>query len=268
MTTHKPHLSLSLSLLLSFLTIIPPITANTEKVIFTAPPPISLETLTSSSSAAAAAFNHNSLPVLGPSTSFSIRTNLTRVFPHNTSDNEQQDEQQRGYPSWLVLEDLTPGQRYELRVCWSALEPTEFSLDIYPLNTILSTPHLLQSLSQHTTSLSLSPSLSTPKQQQQQPQQHQDSQKPPPNETSILLLRVLAAADYFSHHQSLMKDPPPPVLVDLILDPYIYNVLPQSLVPTVCYLVVVGIASWFVARWAAKALTAIAGSDDKDKKQN
>ncbi|KAH0499111.1 hypothetical protein TgHK011_006327 [Trichoderma gracile] len=80
-------------------------------------------------------------------------------------------------------------------------------------------------------------------------------------------MRVLAAADYFSHHQSLMKDPPP-VLVDLILDPYIYNLLPQSLVPTVCYLVVVGIASWFVARWAAKSLTAIAASDEKEKKQN
>ncbi|OTA06617.1 hypothetical protein A9Z42_0073770 [Trichoderma parareesei] len=141
-------------------------------------------------------------------------------------------------------------------------EPTEFSLDIYPLNTILSNPHLLRSPSQHATSLSLS----TPNQQQSQ--QYQHSQKSSPNETSILLLRVLAAADYFSHHQSLMKDPPPPVLVDLILDPYIYNVLPQSLVPKVCYLVVVGIASWFVARWAAKALTAIAGSDDKDKKQN
>ncbi|KAK1240748.1 hypothetical protein MKX07_006181 [Trichoderma sp. CBMAI-0711] len=214
MTTHKPNLSLSL--LLSFLTIITPTTANTEKVIFTAPPPISLETLTSSSSAAA--FNRSNLPVLGPSTSLSIRTNLTRVFlPKIITDSEQQDEQQqRGYPSWLVLEDLTPGQRYELRVCWSALH----------------------------------------------------SQKSSPNETSILLLRVLAAADYFSHHQSLMKDPPPPVLVDLILDPYIYNVLPQSLVPKVCYLVVVGIASWLVARWAAKALTAIAGSDDKDKKQN
>ncbi|KAL7819755.1 hypothetical protein V8C26DRAFT_427680 [Trichoderma gracile] len=261
MTTHKPHLSLSL--VLSLLTLIHTTTANTEKVIFTAPPPISLDTLSSSS-----AVNYDNLPVLGPSTSFSIRTNLTRIFPpHIADDKEQGDEQQRGYPSWLVLKDLTPGQRYELRVCWSALktlnshdskEPTEFSLDIYPLTTILSSPHLLQSLSHHTTSLSpLTPN---------QPPQHQQNQLSP-NETSILLLRVLAAADYFSHHQSLMKDPPP-VLVDLILDPYIYNVLPQSLVPTVCYLLVVGIASWFVARWAAKSLAAIAASDEKEKKQN
>lgn len=137
-------------------------------------------------------------------------------------------------------------------------EPTEFSLDIYPLNTILSNPHLLQSLSQHATSLSPS---------NQQPQHHHHPQHPSSDETSILLLRVLAAADYFSHHQSLMKDPPP-VLVDLILDPYVYNVLPQSLVPTACYLVVVGIASWFVARWAAGALAAIAGPDGREKKQD
>ncbi|KAL7803388.1 hypothetical protein V8C44DRAFT_344251 [Trichoderma aethiopicum] len=246
MKAHKPHLTL----LLPILALLSPITtANTEKVIFTAPPPISLETISSS----ALNNNNNNLPVLGPSTSLSIRTNLTRVFPPSTTTND--DEQQRGYPSWLVLQDLVPGQRYELRVCWSALEPTDFSLDIYPLNTILSTPHLLQSLSQHATSLSLS---------NQQPQHHHH---PSSDETSILLLRVLAAADYFSHHQSLMKDPPP-VLVDLILDPYVYNVLPQSLVPTVCYLVVVGVASWFVARWAAGALAAIAGSDDRGKKQD
>ncbi|KAH0499110.1 hypothetical protein TgHK011_006326 [Trichoderma gracile] len=134
MTTHKPHLSLSL--LLSLLTLIPPTTANTEKVIFTAPPPISLEILSSSS-----AVNYNNLPVLGPSTSFSIRTNLTRIFPTTTTNGEEDEQQQhRGYPSWLVLKDLIPGQRYELRVCWSALEPTEFSLDIYPLTTILSSP--------------------------------------------------------------------------------------------------------------------------------
>jgi hypothetical protein len=66
-----------------------------------------------------------------------------------------------------------------------------------------------------------------------------------------------------------MKDPPP-VLVDLILDPYLYNVLPQSLVPTVGYLVVVGVVSWFVAKWVASSLTAIASSanNDQTKKQN
>ncbi|PKK50680.1 hypothetical protein CI102_8115, partial [Trichoderma harzianum] len=226
--THNPHhhsspISLTRSLLLiPFLSLISPSHANTEKAIFTAPPPTSLSSLD--------AAIHQDLPVLGPSTSWSIRTNLSRVFPLN-----QQDEQQ-GYPSWLLLDNLTPGQRYELRVCWSALEPTAFTLDTYPLTTVLSTPALLQSLTQH----------AKPTHQHQSHQiEDQPLKNSSPNnddENSVLLLRVLAAADYFSHHSSLMKDPPP-VLVDLILDPYLYNVLPQSLVPTVCYLVVVGVVS-------------------------
>lgn len=66
-----------------------------------------------------------------------------------------------------------------------------------------------------------------------------------------------------------MKDPPP-VLVDLILDPYLYNVLPQSLVPTVCYIVIVSIVSWFVARWVSNSLVSVASSGDTDqaKKHN
>nr|WNZ75805.1 hypothetical protein [Trichoderma harzianum] len=243
---HSKPISLTKSLLLiPFLSLISPSHANTEKVIFTAPPPASLSSLD--------AAIHKDLPALGPSTSWSIRTNLSRVFPLN-----QQDEEQ-GYPSWLLLDNLTPGQRYELRVCWSALEPTAFTLDTYPLNTVRSTPALLQSLTQNAKSA-------------HQHQSHQSSQEgSPPNndDNSVLLLRVLAAADYFSHHPSLMKDPPP-VLVDLILDPYLYNVLPQSLVPTVCYLVVVGVVSWFVAKWVASSLTAIASStkSDQTKKQN
>ncbi|KAL6811060.1 hypothetical protein GGI42DRAFT_206999 [Trichoderma sp. SZMC 28013] len=249
--THHQSKPISLTtslLLLPFLALISPSHANTEKTIFTAPPSASLPL----SSLDAAIHNH--LPVLGRSTSYSIRTNLSRVFP--------QDEQQ-GHPSWLLLDNLTPGQRYELRVCWSALEPTAFTLDTYPLTTVLSTPALLQSLTQHAKSA-----------HQHQPHQIEDqSQKDSSpnndNDNSVLLLRVLAAADYFSHHSSLMKDPPP-VLVDLILDPYVYNVLPQSLVPTVCYFVVVGIVSWFVARWVASSLTAIASSakSDQTKKQN
>ncbi|KAL5092542.1 hypothetical protein Trisim1_001095 [Trichoderma cf. simile WF8] len=246
---HSKPISLTRSLsifLLPFLSLISPSHANTEKVIFTAPPPSSLSSLDSAI--------QQDIPVLGPSTSWSLRTNLSRVFPLN-----QQDDDEQGYPSWLLLDNLTPGQRYELRVCWSALEPTAFTLDTYPLTTILSTPALLQSLTQHAKSI-----------HQHQPHQNNQKVSSPNNEDhSVLLLRVLAAADYFSHHSSLMKDPPP-VLVDLILDPYLYNVLPQSLLPTVCYLVVVGVVSWFVAKWVAGSLTAIASSakSGQTKKQN
>lgn len=145
----------------------------------------------------------------------------------------------------------------------SSKQPTAFTLDTYTLSTIFSTPSLLQSLTQHTTST----------QQPGDERDHQEKRSNHPltaaNGSSVLLLRVLAAADYFSHHSSLMQDPPP-VLVDLILDPYLYNVLPQSLVPTVGYIVVISVVSWFVARWVSNSLVSVAGSGDSDqaKKQN
>lgn len=42
----------------------------------------------------------------------------------------------------------------------------------------------------------------------------------------------------------------PPVLVDIILDPYVLNVLPRSLVPTAAYILVVAVASWFLSKGA------------------
>ncbi|PTB39905.1 hypothetical protein M441DRAFT_58747, partial [Trichoderma asperellum CBS 433.97] len=244
---HQP--SSIVFLLLPFLSLLSPALANTEKAIFTAPEPITLSNIPP-------ALDGQNIPVLGPSTRWSIRTNLTRVFPLPQEEIEEEEEQ--GYPSWLLLDNLKPGQRYELRVCWSALQPTAFTLDTYTLSTIFSTPSLLQSLTQHTTST----------QQQGDEEGHQQKRSNRPltaeNGSSVLLLRVLAAADYFSHHSSLMKDPPP-VLVDLILDPYLYNVLPQSLVPKVCYIVVVSIVSWFVARWVSNSLVSVASSGDTDQ---
>lgn len=68
-----------------------------------------------------------------------------------------------------------------------------------------------------------------------------------------MLLRVLASADYYTDDAGLMANPPP-VLVDLILDPFIFNVLPRSLAPTVGYVIAVAGASWFVARAIASLL--------------
>jgi len=85
---------------------------------------------------------------------------------------------------------------------------------------------------------------------------------------SLLLLQIKASADYFTGDKSLMKDPPP-VLVDLILDPYLLNVIPRSLVPTAGYIAVIAVASWFVSRSIASKLKAIAiTTDDADKKEN
>jgi len=41
---------------------------------------------------------------------------------------------------------------------------------------------------------------------------------------------------------------PPPVDVDIILDPFLLNVLPRSLLPTILYILVVALAGYFVSR--------------------
>jgi hypothetical protein len=67
-------------------------------------------------------------------------------------------------------------------------------------------------------------------------------------EVSVLLLHVQAAADYYTMNQTLMGNVPP-VLVEIILDPYIFNAIPRSLVPTIGYIVVLVAGSWFLAKY-------------------
>jgi hypothetical protein len=41
----------------------------------------------------------------------------------------------------------------------------------------------------------------------------------------------------------------PPVAVDLILDPFLFNVFPRSLVPTAGWIVVVAVLAVVLGRW-------------------
>lgn len=59
----------------------------------------------------------------------------------------------------------------------------------------------------------------------------------------------------------------PPVYVDIILDPFIFNVLPQSLVPTVGYIVVVAIVSWFIAHQVSLWIRNVATEPSQKKNQ-
>jgi hypothetical protein len=44
----------------------------------------------------------------------------------------------------------------------------------------------------------------------------------------------------------------PPVVVDVILDPFLWNVFPRSLVPTAGWIVVVAVLAGVVGRWVVR----------------
>lgn len=218
------------------------VTANVEKAIFLGPEPVNV--LNQSPSLA-----DLHIDVLTPD-NFSIRKHVDAIFPSQNLP--------RGLDSWLILDDLIEGQRYELRVCWMATvcvllcwlanfrqddqligkiysqQPTAFHLTAHPLDEVFDNPELITSL--HNYSMS---------RRQSSPSPHWDT-KPAQREASIILLRLSAAADYFTLNQTLMQHPEP-VLVDLILDPFLFNILPRSLVPTVGYVVLVAGVAWVLA---------------------
>lgn len=133
-------------------------------------------------------------------------------------------------------------------------------MDVFELHTVWGTAELIQSITEYASSRT-NPS------QDPEPQIPEfKSDEAGKGSSSVLLLRILAAADYFTDDADLMLDPPP-VLVDLILDPFLYNVLPRSLISTSGYIVAVAIVTWFAARWIASYLGTIATSQDSGKKQ-
>jgi len=78
--------------------------ANVEKVIFTAPDEINIPaTPPTLSSLSLDTLTHDALK---------LRTHVSAAFPETPSD--------KGAATWVLLDNLTAKQRYEVRVCWSA----------------------------------------------------------------------------------------------------------------------------------------------------
>lgn len=245
--------------------------ANTEKTIFLGPEPVNIPAHSTSLAAL-------SLDTLTPH-NYSVRTHLEAIFP--TQDLV------RGKETWLLLDSLTEVQRYEVRVCWPATvssapffdsarplpslaplharmdrsstsnqQPTAFHLTTYPLDTVFDTPALITSLYNYSMSRQTpSPSSSPPS-----PASALELQ------ASVLFLRIAAAAEYFTTNATLMASPEP-VLVDIILDPFVGNVLPRTLVPTVLYIVAVAVGSWVLARQVVvPTLKGLLSTEDAGKK--
>ncbi|KAJ5924393.1 hypothetical protein N7466_008580 [Penicillium verhagenii] len=222
---------------LIFLSLTNLVHANVEKTIFLAPPAATLPSEEPD-------LDDLGLERLSPE-NHAVRTQLNASFPST--------EAPEGTESWFFLENLKPGQRYEVRVCWLATQPTSFTLTTHQLSATIEDETLLSSLSIF--SAARLASLDTQLQENtilRRASGHTGGGVISPDAAlttdSVLFLRVQAAADYFTHDDSLMKNVPP-VSVDLILDPFLWNVFPRSLVPTAVWIVIVAIVAGFVAKW-------------------
>ncbi|KAB8265630.1 hypothetical protein BDV32DRAFT_34293 [Aspergillus pseudonomiae] len=199
--------------------------ANVEKTIFIAPQPLTIPTVDPT-------LDDLGLDRLSPSSPV-LRTRINATFPTNESP---------GTDSWYFLENLNPGQRYEVRVCWLATEPTVFTLATHTLPQAIDNPALFSSISLYSQAHLASP------QSNAVPRKLSSFHDQAPTSDSVLFLRVTAAADYFSLNKTLMENVPP-VAADIILDPFLWNIFPQSLVPTACYIFVVGCLAVVIGWW-------------------
>ncbi|GKZ22261.1 hypothetical protein AbraIFM66951_007448 [Aspergillus brasiliensis] len=216
-------------------------TANVEKTIFLAPPPTTIPT-------PHPPIDDLGLARLSPSHPI-LRTHLNASFPTQSSP---------GTESWFFLQNLTPGRRYEVRICWLATQPTSFTLTTYTLPHALSDTYLLSSITNYSSSrLASTPDSELNLDFDSSPSSNINPETPldsnEPITDSVLFLRIRAAADYFTTDKELMTHVPP-VAVDVILDPFLGNVFPRSLVPTACYGVIVAGVAILVGKWVVGEL--------------
>ncbi|KAL5419486.1 hypothetical protein PMIN06_007787 [Paraphaeosphaeria minitans] len=175
-----------------------------------------------------------------------LATQLSVKFPTESTP--------RGVDSWYLLRGLEEGRRYEVRICWPAFQPTDFWLDTFPLTHVFDTPELISSLTGYSDRARTSP-----------PQKSGHTAGGSSTSQSVLFLRVQAAASYYSLNKTLMEHPPL-VDVDIILDPFILNVLPRSLGPTALYVAVVAVAAWFISGYTYRWI--IAASKEYEEKDH
>ncbi|EMD87627.1 hypothetical protein COCC4DRAFT_193000 [Bipolaris maydis ATCC 48331] len=209
-------------LLLCTVTLAWTVNANVEKTIFLGPRAAALSNALPSIDTLASS-------ALSPASSI-LSTRIPVEFPTESAP--------RGLESWHLVRRLDHGRRYEVRVCWPATQPTDFWLDTYTLGHVLNTPGLKASLVRYS--------------QQDQLDDHKGTGADLNAPESALLLRLQAAASYYSTNRTLMLHPPP-VDVDIILDPFLLNVFPQSLGPVAVYITLVAVFAYlfsgYIFRW-------------------
>jgi hypothetical protein len=103
---------------------------------------------------------------------------------------------------------------------------------VYEISEVFDTPELIQALASYAEG---------PNRKRSEPSQSLARSK-----ESVLFLRVRSAADFFTTNKELMSSPPP-VDIDLLLDPYVFNVFPRSLGPTAAYITALAFVAWIVS---------------------
>ncbi|KAG9195551.1 hypothetical protein G6011_00672 [Alternaria panax] len=207
------------------------VNANVEKTIFLGPSPVTLS---------------NVRPGLDGLGLHRLSPDLT-IRPIRVPVQFPTESLPRGPESWYLLRGLQHGRRYEVRICWPATQPTDFWLDTYPITHVFDTPALTSSLAQYSSAL------------QPDPVHDEIATKEPSPAApeSMLFLRLQAAASYYSTNRTLM-DYPSPVDADIILDPFILNVFPQSLAPVAAYITAVAVGAWFLSAYIYRWLLSVA----------
>ncbi|MCJ1402332.1 hypothetical protein MMC11_005552 [Xylographa trunciseda] len=218
------------------------VSANVEKVIFLGPRTPTLEQVF------VPPLLH--LDTLSPSES-SLRRQLLARFPSTPASRTLSE-------SWILVDGLQASQRYEIRVCWIATQPTLFELSVHDLATVFRTPTLNSSIYEYFEAQIIESSSGGKKQDKPSVVDYSTT-----DIHSSLLLHVSATADYYSRDAALMRDG---LLVDLdiILDPYLLNIFPQSLAPTGVYLVVLAILSWAISGIVWHWFRSLAHPDGQD----
>ncbi|KAI9782217.1 MAG: hypothetical protein M1839_005331 [Geoglossum umbratile] len=219
--------------------------ANVEKVIFLGPQAIPIP-------AEHPNLDDLRLASLSPQRPY-LRAKLHAAFPSSDAA--------KGEVSWFLLGGLRAGQRYELRICWAATQPTQFRLHTYTLPTVFETSALVSSLASYSESQQNPPVIAgaaTPILRRAPVPSFRPHST---DRSSILFLQVFAAADYFTSNASLMQNIPP-LDVDIILDPYLLNAIPRSLVPTAVYIIFLAAGSWFLSGIVWSRLSAFAEIQD------
>ncbi|KAF1961502.1 hypothetical protein CC80DRAFT_402125 [Byssothecium circinans] len=218
------------------------VNANVEKTIFLGPSPATLPDVDDSPASFSSKLDDLRIDVLEPIHSPILATHLSVRFPEERAP--------RGVESWYILRGLEEGRRYEVRICWPATQPTDFWLETFTIQQISSNSDLHHSVINYNDAHGgLRKHLGLP--------EPGASLTNAQHSQSRLFLRVQAAASYFATNETLMREPLP-VDVDIILDPFLLNLLPRSLGPTAIYISFVSVFAWFLSAYIYRWLISLA----------